>query len=131
MIFSVGDSFYESFIVTEDVYNGFIHVFGDRNPLHTDEQFAIEKGFKGMVMHGNILNGFLSYFVGERLPSKDVIIHAQEIKFPNPVYMNDRLEFEAIVGEISEAVEVAIIKFKFRNTLGKIVGKGEIQIGML
>ncbi len=131
MIFSAGDSFHESFIVTEDVYNGFIRVFGDRNPLHTDEQFAIDKGFKGKVMHGNILNGFLSYFVGECLPSKDVIIHAQEIKFLNPVYMNDRLEFEAIVDEISEAVEVAIIKFKFRNTLGKIVGKGEIQIGML
>ncbi|MDR3680594.1 MAG: MaoC/PaaZ C-terminal domain-containing protein [Flavipsychrobacter sp.] len=131
MILSKGDNFKESFIVTDDVYNGFIHVFGDRNPLHTDEQFAIGKGFSGKVMHGNILNGFLSYFVGECLPSKDVIIHGQEIKFPNPVYMNDRLAFEAVVSEISEAVGVAIIKFKFRNIFGKIVAKGEIQIGML
>lgn len=131
MIFSVDDKFERTFIVSEDVYNGFIEIFKDRNPLHTDEQFAVAKGFKGRVMFGNILNGFLSYFIGECLPTKDVIIHQQEISFSNPVYLGDQLAFTATVADISEAVGVVIFKFKFVNPSGKTVSKGKIQIGLI
>ena len=62
------------FIVSENIYKGFIQLFNDKNPLHVNDVFAIEKGFKEKVMHGNILNGFLSYFIGECLPVKNVVI---------------------------------------------------------
>jgi acyl dehydratase len=38
--------------------------------LHIDDDYARSKGFKQKVMHGNILCGFLSRFVGELLPVK-------------------------------------------------------------
>src|SRR5690349_15151584 len=94
MTFKQQDKFQQTFLVSEKIYEGFIELFGDKNPLHTNEAFAVEKGFKGRVMHGNILNGFLSYFIGECLPVKNVIIHSQEIKFSNAVYVNDELFFE-------------------------------------
>jgi len=72
-----GDIYTHAFTVTPGVYDGFIQTFGDRNPLHTDGAFAVSKGFKGPVMHGNILNGFLSFFVGECLPLKNTF----EFKF--------------------------------------------------
>lgn len=81
MTFTIGDTFTERFIVSRHTYEGFIDLFKDRNPLHTSEPFAIAKGFKGMVMHGNILNGYLSYFIGECLPEKNVVIQFQEIHF--------------------------------------------------
>jgi 3-hydroxybutyryl-CoA dehydratase len=117
------------FTVTESVYQGFIDNFQDKNPLHTNENFAISKGFKSKVMHGNILNGFLSYFIGEALPSKDVIIHSQEIQFKNPVYLNDVLVFKAEVSGIYESVKAIEFKFKFLNSDLKVVAKGKIQIG--
>ena len=80
-----GDSFSKEFIIDNEIYIGFINLFKDRNPLHTDIAFAKEKGFNATVMHGNILGGFLSYFIGECLPEKNVIIHSQEIKYYNPV----------------------------------------------
>jgi acyl dehydratase len=125
-----GDKIDLSFLVDETVYNGFINVFKDRNPLHTDTAYAISKGFKSKVMQGNILNGFLSYFVGECLPTKDVIIHSQQISFTNPVYLNDQLLFEAVVDEVYESVKVIKFKFIFKNTEGKTVAKGNIQIGL-
>lgn len=103
----------------------------DRNPLHIDEEFAISHGFSGRVMYGNILNAFLSYFIGECLPIKNVIIHSQEIVFKNPVYMNEVLEFEAFVAEIYEAVNVIKFKYKFIKPDGKIAAKGLIQIGLM
>ncbi|GAA4467618.1 hypothetical protein GCM10023093_23810 [Nemorincola caseinilytica] len=126
-----GDSFVHTFTVTPATHAGFIDIFRDRNPLHTSAQFAQAKGFRGEVMHGNILNGFLSYFIGECLPTKDVIIHAQSIKFSLPVYMNDELEFTARIVGFFESVRTYEFKFSFRNKDGKTVAKGDIQIGLI
>jgi len=131
MIFKTGDKFERSFTVTEPVYNGFIKTFRDNNPLHTDDRYAKYYGFSEKVMHGNILNGFLSFFIGECLPVKNVVIHLQEIQFKNPVYLNDALSFQAVVSDISEAVNTVEFKFSFTNADGKLVSKGKIQIGIL
>jgi len=131
MIFKLNDKFEKTFIVSDTVYEGFMETFKDTNALHTDEKFAKQNGFKGKVMHGNILNGFLSYFVGQCLPQKQVIIHAQEIQFKNQVYLNDELHFEATTTGIYESVKAIEFKFTFKNKALKVIAKGQIQIGLL
>jgi 3-hydroxybutyryl-CoA dehydratase len=131
MIFEVNQGFEREFTVSDEIYQGFIRLFHDKNPLHTDGEFAKARGFKGPVMHGNILNGFLSYFIGELLPSKDVIIHSQEISYKKPVYLNDTLTFRAVVGEIYESVNAVVFKFQFYNQAGESAARGKIQIGIL
>ena len=131
MIFNLADKFEERFVIKNETYQGFVEVFKDKKPLHTNRQFAIDKGFNGMVMHGNILNGFLSYFIGESLPTKNVIIHSQEIQFKNAVYLNDELEFNAEVIGIYESVNAVEFKYNFKNKETKIVAKGKFQIGLL
>ena len=131
MIFKEGDQFKETFSITEKTYKGFIEVFNDKNPLHTEEKFATSNGFKSKVMHGNILNGYISFFVGECLPVKNVIIHSQTIQFKNPVYLNDKLDFEVKVSSIYESVNVVEFNFVFKNSGFKTVAKGKIQIGIL
>lgn len=126
-----GDHFQLQFIVSEKIYTSFLNTFNDKNPLHTNDEFALNKGFASKVMHGNILNGFLSYFVGEALPQKNVLIHSQEIHFKNPVYLNDALDFTAEVEDVYESVNAVEFTFKFTNKNDKIVAKGKIQIGIL
>lgn len=125
-----GDSFSHTFIVSEDIYQGFISVFHDRNILHTDEEYARSKGFDGVVMQGNILNGFLSFFIGELLPAKNVIIHSQEIKYIKPVYLNDKLEFKAEIADVFESVGAIEFKYSFEKE-GKTTAKGKIQVGLI
>lgn len=129
-MFKQGDSYIKQFTVTEAVFNGFMNIFEDRNPLHTNEMYAKQKGFQGKVMYGNILNGFLSYFIGECLPTKDVIIHSQSIQFNKPVYLNDTIMLEAQVSEVIESVKVITFIYTFKNNNGKRLAKGEIQIGL-
>lgn len=81
-------------------------------------------------MYGNILNAFVSFFVGECLPTKEVVIHSQEIQYKNPVYMNDTLIFDAKVDGIYESVNTVEFKFKFVNEEGLVVAKGKVQIGV-
>jgi acyl dehydratase len=128
--FAEGNEYREVFSLTEDVYKAFQACSRDMNPLHTDEVFAKNKGFRSKVMYGNILNVFLSYFIGEGLPTKDVIIHSQEINYKKPVYLNDTLALKAMVSEIHESVNAVVFKFSFSNQLSEIVAKGNIQIGV-
>lgn len=121
----------QEYIVTEQVYQTFQQCSGDYNPLHTDETFAKSKGFPERVMYGNILNAFISHFIGMVLPTQEVIIHSQEIYFRNPVFLNDHLLLSAQVANISEMVNVVEFKFTFRKQDGKVVAKGNIQIGVI
>ena len=131
MSLNLHDKFEQEFIVSDKVYEGFILLFKDTNPLHTNEQFAIEHNFKGRVMHGNILNGFISYFIGECLPIKNVIIHLQTIEFRKPVYLGDKLFFKGVVNGVFESVNAIEFKFSFKNESSIEVAKGKIQIGIL
>lgn len=132
MDLSIFDKEYKhQFVVTDEVYDAFQVCSGDFNPLHTNEAFAKSKGFPECVMYGNILNGFVSYFIGMLLPTQEVIIHSQDIAYKNPVYKHDVLDFTAKVSDISDAVQAVEFKFSFRNSSGKVVAKGRVQIGML
>ena len=123
--------FHHQFLVDPSVKQGFQQCSGDFNPLHNDESFAKRKGFKECVMYGNVLNCFVSYFIGELLPTQEVVIHSQEIAYRQPVYMGDKLDFSAKVTEVFEMVNTVDFSFIFRNGGGKIVAKGKIQIGLI
>ena len=110
---------------------GFISLFNDNNPLHTCEIFARERGFKTNVMHGNILNGFISHFIGECLPIKNVIIHSQEINYSKPVYLNDTLQLIVEIKEFFESVSTFELIFYFQNQNHIKVAKGKISIGLI
>ncbi len=127
----VGQRFERSYHLSPAVYEGFIELFADRNPLHTDEAFARERGFEGRVMHGNILNGFLSHFVGEGLPMKNVVIQSQSIHFHRPVYLGEPLSLKVEVKGIHESVSTFELKFRFLNAAGEKVARGTLQIGLL
>lgn len=123
-----GDKYRENFTVTEKIYNGFIELFKDRNPLHVDNSYALSRGFKSKLMHGNILCGFVSYMAGECLPEKNIILISQEINYKKPVYLNDTLTLIFEVINFSEAVNVADISFVFLNSNNVKAATGKVQI---
>lgn len=131
MNLSIFDKEYQHrFVVSPTVYDSFQQCSGDFNPLHTDPDFAHKKGFPECVMYGNILNGFVSYFVGMMLPTQDVIIHNQDILFKNPVYLNDELDFSAKVDYMNDAINTVIFKFIFKRG-GVLIARGHVQIGII
>ena len=126
-----GDQFVENFEISQELHGGFIALFGDRHPLHTDPAYARALGFEAVVVHGNILCGFLSYFVGECFPEPDVMILSQNVKFPHPVYLNDRLRLNVEVIDVHDSVDVIEIECKFRNAAGKLVASARMNIGTI
>ena len=120
--------------VTPEVYYSFQRMSNDYNPLHTDEAFAKQKGFLGRVMYGNILNAFISHFVGMLLPTREIIIQSQDINYHRPVFLNDEIQLEAKIDNVSEAVSIINYKFKFSKIgsgKAEIIAKGHVQVGLL
>ena len=126
----IGQEFTEYFEVNRNVHDGFIAVFADRHRLHTDFKYAVDRGFRAEVMHGNILNGFLSYFVGMCLPIPEAIILSQEIKFKRPVYLHDQLALEVLIHDVHHSVSVVELVCKFRNVADdNLVALAKLKIG--
>lgn len=120
--------------VTPDIYYSFQRISNDYNPLHTDVSFAQKKGFSDRVMYGNILNAFVSHFVGMVIPSREVMIQTQDIQYRKPVYMGNEILLKAVPEDISEAVEIVNFKLKFyrlAENILELVATGHVQIGML
>ncbi len=120
--------------VTPEVYNYFQLCSKDYNPLHTDEEYAKSKGYKSVVMYGNILNAFVSHFVGMLLPTNEVMIQLQDINYRKPVFLNDEIVLDASVDSVSEVVNIVDYKLRFNRIVdGKpeLVARGHVQIGLI
>lgn len=123
-----------TYCVDPEVYFNFQRTSLDYNPLHTDEAFALKKGFYEKVMYGNILNAFISHFVGMVLPTRDVMIQTQDIQYRKPVYLGDTLLLSTSIEKISAAVEIINYKLNFyrvNNESRELVATGHVQIGIL
>lgn len=131
MSMTEGTTFQHQFLVTRKIYEGFLEIFNDRNPMHTDKNFAQSKGYNDVILHGNILGGFLSYFIGECLPQKNVMIIGQNINYHKPFFIDDQLDFSATIKYLSEATGVVDFKYVFRNQTKVKIAKGNIQIKLL
>ncbi len=117
--------------VTTDMLAQFCRMTGDVNPLHTDEDFAKEKGYASNVAYGMLTASFLSTLAGVYLPGERSLIHSVESKFTKPVYVGDTLTVSGQVTECNEMFSVFTMKTTIVNQNGEKVLRGKMQVGVL
>ncbi len=105
----------------------FAQVSTDRNPVHLDEEYAMDTIFEGRIAHGMLTAGLISAVIGEQLPGHGTVYLGQSLKFLAPVRPGDFVTAEVEVLDIDYA--------KRRVTLdtrclvdGKPVLKGEATV---
>jgi acyl dehydratase len=114
--------------ITPGILESFLGAFGDYNPLHTDEEYARLSGFQGKVMHGSILNGFLSHFIGMRLPGKTAMLLSSDLRFSQPAYLGDRIRLEAEVTQKVDSLSLVVLRVTFHNlTQNNTAARGSVQ----
>ena len=110
--------------------NAFINLSGDKNPLHIDEDYAIQNGFDTTVVHGFLICAKISGLIGMVLPGKRCLLVSEELEFPNPVYVNDHVEIRAQIKEKHHDLE--LVKLKVMVKKGSItVARGNITCKIL
>lgn len=123
----IGMSRYVEKTVTDRDIELFAEVSTDRNPVHLDDDYAMDTIFEGRIAHGMLTAGLISAVIGEQLPGHGAVYLGQSLKFLAPVRPGDRVRAEVTVTAIDHA--------KRRVTLdtvctidGKPVLKGEAQV---
>ena len=97
--------------------------------MHTDPDFAKSFGFKDKIIHGNILQLFISYFVGEMLPKKNVIIISQKIRYLKPIYLNQNIVLKSKLKSFNETMGLLEFEIAFKASRTKIAeGKVDVKI---
>ena len=115
--------------ITSQVYDNFLASYGDFSPLHVDADFARQSGFEGRVMHGCILYGFLSHFVGMVFPGRRSLLLSADLGFNAPSYLGDELSLSARVAQKMDAKRVVLLHVSIRNeTRSTTAARGRVQV---
>ena len=117
--------------VTTDMLEKFQNISGDNNPLHTDEDFAKSKGFKGRVVYGMLTASLYSCLAGVYLPGKNCLLQSVHADFLNPVFIGDTLTVTGKIIEKHDSVRQIIIKAVIKNQDGKKISRAKIEAGVL
>lgn len=118
--------------ITPQIHSFFLNTFEDKNALHHNESYAKQKGFQSVVMHGGILAGFVSHFVGQALPVQNTVLLSTEYRFLKPNFVNDALEIEGEITQKTDAAKAVVFHLKiFNKTQEYLCARVLLQVGFL
>jgi 3-hydroxybutyryl-CoA dehydratase len=126
-----GDTFEQSYVIDKEVYEHFLAAFHDRSPVHVDEAYAHTRGFAGRVMHGTILNGFVSQFVGMHVPGRPALLLSVDLQYTAPCYLGDRLTLRARLAQKVDTLQAIVLHLQFHNVTQNVIaarGRAQVQI---
>jgi len=84
-----GDEYTFNWVFTQTGFNRFADLSGDDNPIHVDPEFASRTKFGRTVAHGMFLFGIICQGLNMHFPDRYLL--RQELVFPNPTYVGERL----------------------------------------
>ena len=114
---------------TPVVYQHFLDAFHDYSPIHVDEDYAKSRGFAGRVMHGSLLNGFVSHFIGIWFPGRFSLLLAVDLRFAKPSYLGDCLRLETVVSQKMDAKNIIVLDAQLSNlTQNHLAARARIQV---
>ena len=119
-------------LITKEMEDSFRVITGDENPLHKEDDFALEisgGNFKGHAAFGMLSASFYSTVAGMYLPGKYSLIHSfDEISFMKPVFVGDELTVNAEVIDKDEALKMIRLKIIIKNQDNKKVSRAKMKV---
>ena len=80
-------------------------------------------------MHGGILSGFLSHFVGMHFPGKRSLLLSSDLRFVKPSYVGETIALEATVSRKVESEHALVLNVRFFNkNQNTMVAQGRVQV---
>lgn len=115
--------------ITPEVRSAFLAGFNDRSPLHIDLEFAKAAGYSRLIMHGSILNGFLSHFVGMVFPGRPAMLLSADLRYLQPCFLKDEIQLRVTVAQKNDTSRVLVLHVRFtRHGDDAIVASGRVMV---
>lgn len=122
------DTFTHRFKFSQDEVNRFAEVTGDKNPVHTDADYAAKTMFKRPIMHGMLGAALFSKVFGTLFPGEGTIYLKQSLNFLKPMYPDTEYEAVFTVKEVVKDKNRAIVETVIKNADGLVCTSGEATV---
>lgn len=118
-----------SYLIDSRIYESFLSTFEDYSPIHINKDHAQRSGFEGCVMHGAILNGFLSQFVGMVLPGAQSLLLSADVRYLSPSYLGDQIRLRGEIAQKLDTHRVVVLNVQFTNqTRDVLAASARVQV---
>jgi 3-hydroxybutyryl-CoA dehydratase len=117
--------------ITPDMLEKFRDITGDINPLHNDENYALQRGYSGRVVYGMLAASLYSTLAGVYLPGERCLLHEVNTKFKKPVFIGDTLTVSGTVKELNAEFNRITIDARITNQNGTVVNRATINAGII
>lgn len=122
--FSVGQSCEFAFAVSAEDLSAFIRASGDIHPLHTDSEFAVQRGFRGILLHGMCIASRCSHFITREFVGSHGLLVALGLDFRRPAFVDDHLLWCAEVARVDTIAGTVEVKWYIADGSGALVQRG-------
>lgn len=114
--------------ITEDKMKAFSQISGDFNQMHVDYKYAIEHGYKGILVYGMLSSLFYSTLVGMYLPGEKCLLNKCAVDYKHPVYIGDKLTVSGRVVDKRVGTRRIMIYGQMINQEGVTVNTADITV---
>ncbi|MBI4671005.1 MAG: MaoC family dehydratase [Chloroflexi bacterium] len=122
-MYTVGQAFTATRLLTQDDFDRFAALSGDDNPIHVDPAFAARTRFGKTVSHGMLLYGLACGALDAYFP--DAAQLEQDLMFPNPARVGEQVIVQLKVIQVEEQERRARVETILSRTDGQIVCQGQ------
>lgn len=126
--FKVGQKASVSKIITDGDIRDFARISGDDNPIHLDDDYAVQSLFGRRIAHGILVSALISRVIGTMLPGEGTIYLSQNVKFVKPVYVEDTVVAEVEILKIDNEKKRMTLKTTVTKEDGTCVIEGEALV---
>jgi acyl dehydratase len=116
-----GNVYTHEFRFSQEEVNRFAEVTGDKNPVHTDADYAARTMFKRPIMHGMLGASLFSKVFGTLFPGEGTIYLKQSLSFLKPMYVETDYEAVFTVKEVIKDKNRAIIETLIKDKASQLV----------
>lgn len=125
----VNQVYSHDFQFSQEEVNRFAEVTGDKNPVHTNPEYAAKTMFKRPIMHGMLSASLFSKVFGTLFPGEGTIYLKQTLNFLKPMYVDTTYEAVFTVKEVLKDKHRAIVETTIKDkTTGTLCTSGEATV---
>ncbi len=126
--YQVGQSTQINHTFTSQEVEVFAELSGDKNPVHLDMEYATGTRFGQRIVHGMLVAGRFSTIFGTLFPGEGAIYLGQNLRFTQPVYLNDAVTYNVTITAIRDDKPIVTFSTVATNSNGEVVITGEATI---
>ncbi len=115
------------FIFDQEAVSKYVDIIGDRNPIHTDSEFARGKGLEKTIVPGNLIVGKVVGLASSEFPFGAMLVE-ESFRFKHPLYVGYPVEMSFCIDEVTGEPTRKIIKIStIAAHNGTVYAEGNIK----